>query len=98
MRYCTACGADSGMNGTAGGSRRDGSVNYEQILDAEDYTASFDPADIRDNKIYAVLAYLGSKKGYATTLEGGEEIAVRQIPYRTGLSVVYPRRGQGNCI
>lgn len=59
MRYCTACGADSGVNGTDGGARRDGSANFEQILDAEDYTASFDPSDIRDNKIYAVLAYLG---------------------------------------
>ena len=53
MRYCTACGADSQTGGTYSGGQSGWS------FDVRDETSSFHPEDIRRNKGYAVLAYLG---------------------------------------
>ncbi|MBE5039898.1 zinc ribbon domain-containing protein [Ructibacterium gallinarum] len=53
MRYCTACGTDSQSGETYGGGQN--SWPFEM----RDETWAFHPEDIRRNKGYAVLAYLG---------------------------------------
>lgn len=61
-QFCPACGRP--VTGTASGSASDNvKAQFDNVVEEfrnmEDDTALFDPADIQNNRVMAVLAYLG---------------------------------------
>lgn len=58
--FCEKCGAPAGYQP----SQNPYSAPYTQVyVDPHDHTADFDPADISENKVYAMAAYLFSVLG-----------------------------------
>ena len=71
MAYCPKCGAEveegtafcpncgSKLNAERSAQKTDFSEDLKKLADTPDTTANYDPRDIADNKLMAILCYLG---------------------------------------
>lgn len=64
MQYCRQCGKpmeDGARFCTACGAKNEPTVHdmFGKVADTPDSTAQFDPADVQQNKVMAVLSYFG---------------------------------------
>ncbi len=57
-KFCSYCGNPTRDDGFES-AKRAAKEQFDNITDTEDYTASYTPEDIEDNKILSLFAYLG---------------------------------------
>lgn len=55
--------------------------------DPYDHTAEFDPQDISDNKVFAMLGYLLGTVGIIIALFGKPQVAFHHVPCQTGTQI-----------
>lgn len=78
MKFCPNCGAqvEEGTGFCPACGQPLGAAVPAPIVDPYDHTAEFDPQDISDNKVYAMLMYLTSAIGIIIAL-----LASKDSPY-----------------
>lgn len=88
MAFCPKCGTaiDDGATfcpncGNVIGAAPAAAANY-------DHTAEFDPQDISDNKVYAMLIYLLGTVGAILAMLGAKDSAYAQFHIRQGMKFV----------
>ena len=91
--YCLVCGTP--VNAEAGAPQPDPAQQppiYEQAgqpyVDPTDHTAQFDPQDIAENKIFAMLPYLIGSIGLLIALLARKESSYVMFNVRQGLKLV----------
>lgn len=59
-KFCPGCGVNLGVDASAGGTGKNGfDESFKKINNTPDSTAEYDQNDINQNKVMAVLAYIG---------------------------------------
>lgn len=58
-RFCPACGAEAQIPGENANLKGDYGAKLQELNNTADETAQFDAGDIQQNKVMAILAYIG---------------------------------------
>ena len=81
--FCTKCGAALGANAQ----QMNNGMPQQQYMDPKDHTAEFDPKDISDNKVMAMVPYLLGTVGIIIALLASRESAYTYFHVRQALKI-----------
>ena len=83
--FCKSCGTQVG--GAQGANPNPPQYNYAPAYNPYDHTAEFDPKDISDNKVFAMLVYLMGVFGIIIALLAGQKSDYVMFHVRQGLKL-----------